>query len=246
MYVTSCAKNILTIWIMALMFILSMAGSTAATPITITVPGNLPFPIAAFSASVPSSKHLIATEDDMRISLVDAASSDFMAWTFAVMAPPKPRLSNRVSHRVFPNGQDTLGVLRTTGVPRQHTPGVLRTTGVLLYPHADALAEVKLPVFSCFKDISGSFLGEDVRFPLPDYGDAPFPSAQFPVPPDISIPEPGTLVLFTTALGSIFGYGLWRRRKHGSAQLTSSPERSSETFQSCTDNPIAGFSLLQL
>jgi hypothetical protein len=257
MYVTSCAKNILTICIVTvLMFILSMAGSAAAIPITITVPGNLPFPIATFPASVPSSEHLIATEDDMCIPLVDAASSDFMAWTFAVTAPPKPRLSpvlslaegNRVSHRVFPNGQDTPGVLRTTGVlfgqtpvvERSESPGVsqwtntlsvLRTTGVLLDPHADALAEVKLPVFSCFEDISGSFLGEHVRFPLPDYGDAPFPSAQLLVPPDISIPEPGTLVLFTAALGSIFGYGLWRYRKHGSAQLTSSPERFLETFQ---------------
>lgn len=217
MYVTSCAKNILIICIItALMFILSMAGSAAATPITVTVPGNLPFSIAAFPVSGPSSEHLIATEDDMRIPLVDA-SSDFMAWTFDVTAPPKPRLSSVASHRVFPNGQ--------------HTTGVLRTTGVLLYPHADALAEVRLPAFSCFDDISGNFLREDVRFPLPGYGDAPFPSTQVTVPPDISIPEPGTLVLFTAALGGIFGYGLWRRRKHGSAQLTSSPERSLETFQ---------------
>ena len=106
----------------------------------------------------------------------------------------------------------------------------------MLYPHADAFAEVKLPAFSCFDDLSGNFLREDVRFPLPGYGNAPFPSAQFPVPPDISIPEPGTLVLFTAALGGICGYGLWRHRKHGSVQLTSSPERFSNTFQSCIDN----------
>ena len=227
MYVTSCAKNILTIWIIAaLMFTFSMAGSAAATPITITVPGNLPFPIAAFPASGPSAKRLIATEEDMRIPLVDAASSDFMAWTFAVVAPPNPRLSpvlslvegNGVSHRVFETAQHTPGDL-----PACASHADRRTTGVLLYPYADALTEVKLPAFSCFDDISGSFLGEDVRFPLPGYGDAPFPSTQFPVPPDISIPEPGTFGLLTTVLGGMYGYGLWRRRKHGPAQLTSSP-----------------------
>jgi signal transduction histidine kinase len=155
-----------------------------------TAPGNLPFPVAAFPASVPSSKHLIAAEDDMRIPLIDAASSDFMARTFAVTAPPKPRLSpvlslaegNGVSHRVFETSQ--------------HTPGVLRTTGVL-------------PDLQSPEGFSKTF---------------------------IPVPEPGTFVFLTTAIGGIFGYGLWRCRKHGSAQLTSSPERFSNTFQSCTDN----------
>ena len=68
-------------------------------------------------------------------------------------------------------------------------------------------------------DITGSFAGDAESFPILTYDDASFSFAQHHLVPHIPIPEPSTLVLFTTVLSSIYyAYGLWRHRKQEAAQ----------------------------
>lgn len=91
-------------------------------------------------------------------------------------------------------------------------------------PHIAAMSH---PALFYSDDFTGHFLVNGPHFPMYGADDAFAPFARQPHHP---IPEPSTLAFFITAIGSIYAYGLWRRRTQEAAQ-SSSETRAAEVMQ---------------
>jgi signal transduction histidine kinase len=189
MYATSCTKHIRSICIIAvLMFTFSIADSATATPI-------------------PPPDLERVTRPERFLETVQISPDHFSAST------------GEVSTAMF------LDVIRPFHDPTS-SPDAVGMLSALFPLELQSISAEFTPFiegdgFDALhsEDLSGDVLmDDDIICPMPGYGDAPFSSAQSSLPPDLPIPEPSTIILLTTALGGIYGYGVWRRRKHGSAQ----------------------------
>ncbi|MCP4405631.1 MAG: PEP-CTERM sorting domain-containing protein [bacterium] len=173
-----------------LAFILGIINNATATAITTTT-GH---PITIFPDT--------GTYRD--VPKVDETDNNFITWTYD---PALEALTSGLLTLPLPPKHD---VIRTDLMDIENFPHTIPPVNqnfpvapikiVELKSH-DFLNSVEIPeMFAANASVSQTWYDDDIL-------------------PEVPIPEPGTLVLFVTAFG-IFGYGRWRRRKHGVTQTS--------------------------
>ncbi len=157
---------------------------------------------------------------------VENADSNFTAWSSDVMTPALESLTSELLALTLP---PTCTVHSAASVHIDNFPRTILPVSHNFPVHVNAV-ELHVSDFSGSDDILGTST-TNAGVPQTWYDDDGILSY-------VPVPEPGTLVLFVTAFG-LFGYGRWRRKKHGFAQTSVAVTNIPVSEQHCQEERMA-------